>query len=88
MRRILVLTVFLGLIVPVRAQRPVISTRPDTPFKLATFDASGRVRVGLVRSLDTAEGVERLDHRDVLVAYAAERGEPAPIPLAGEPASS
>jgi len=48
MRRIVVLTVFLGLIVPVRAQRPVISTRPDTPFKLATFEASGRVRVGLV----------------------------------------
>jgi len=48
MRRIIVLTVFLGLIVPVRAQRPVISTRPDTPFKLATFEASGRVRVGLV----------------------------------------
>ena len=32
----------------VRAQRPVISTRPDTPFKLATFEAAGKVRVGLV----------------------------------------
>jgi 2-keto-4-pentenoate hydratase/2-oxohepta-3-ene-1,7-dioic acid hydratase in catechol pathway len=48
MRRIVMLTVFVGLIVPVRAQRPVISTRPDTPFKLASFEASGRVRVGLV----------------------------------------
>ena len=33
---------------PVRAQRPVISTKPDTPFKLATFEAAGKVRVGLV----------------------------------------
>ena len=33
---------------PVGAQRPVISTRPETPFKLATFEASGKVRVGLV----------------------------------------
>ena len=48
MRRLAVLAVVLGLMAPVRAQRPVISTRPDTPFKLATFEASGRVRVGLV----------------------------------------
>ena len=70
MRRILMLIVFLGLIVPVRAQRPVISTRPDTPFKLATFEASGRVRVGLVlgtRILDiegaNAAVVQALDLR-------------------------
>src|SRR3954471_18414466 len=51
MRRLAVLAVVLGLMQPLRAQRPVISTRPDTPFKLATFEASGKVRVGLV--LDT-----------------------------------
>ena len=33
---------------PVRAQRAVLSTRPETPFKLATFEAAGKVRVGLV----------------------------------------
>src|SRR5690349_17098916 len=48
MRRVAILAIVLGLIVPVRAQRPVISTRPDTPFKLATFEAAGKVRVGLV----------------------------------------
>jgi 2-keto-4-pentenoate hydratase/2-oxohepta-3-ene-1,7-dioic acid hydratase in catechol pathway len=48
MKRIAVLAVVLGLMVPLRAQRPVISTRPDTPFKLATFEAAGKVRVGLV----------------------------------------
>src|SRR5262245_29249123 len=29
------------------AQRSTISNRPDTPFKLATFEAQGRVRIGL-----------------------------------------
>src|SRR3954453_21777790 len=48
MRRVAVLAVVLGLMAPLRAQRPVISTRPDTPFKLATFEAAGKVRVGLV----------------------------------------
>ena len=33
---------------PARAQRAVLSTRPDTPFKLATFEAAGKVRVGVV----------------------------------------
>jgi 2-keto-4-pentenoate hydratase/2-oxohepta-3-ene-1,7-dioic acid hydratase in catechol pathway len=51
MRRLAVLALLVGMIAPVRAQRPVISTRPDTPFKLATFEAAGKVRVGLV--LDT-----------------------------------
>jgi len=33
---------------PAGAQRPAISSKPDTPFKLATFEAAGKVRVGLV----------------------------------------
>jgi 2-keto-4-pentenoate hydratase/2-oxohepta-3-ene-1,7-dioic acid hydratase in catechol pathway len=39
------------------AGQAAISTRPDTPFKLATFEAGGKVRVGLVmdgRVLDIA----------------------------------
>lgn len=48
MRRVAVLVLSLGLFVPAAAQRPVISTRPDTPFKLATFDAAGKTRLGLV----------------------------------------
>jgi 2-keto-4-pentenoate hydratase/2-oxohepta-3-ene-1,7-dioic acid hydratase in catechol pathway len=48
MKRLAVVVLMLGLMAPVRAQRPVISTKPDTPFKLATFEAAGKVRVGLV----------------------------------------
>jgi 2-keto-4-pentenoate hydratase/2-oxohepta-3-ene-1,7-dioic acid hydratase in catechol pathway len=33
---------------PVDAQRAAISAKPDTPFKLTTFEAAGRTRVGLV----------------------------------------
>jgi 2-keto-4-pentenoate hydratase/2-oxohepta-3-ene-1,7-dioic acid hydratase in catechol pathway len=32
----------------VRAQRTPISDKPETPFKLATFEAAGKTRVGLV----------------------------------------
>jgi 2-keto-4-pentenoate hydratase/2-oxohepta-3-ene-1,7-dioic acid hydratase in catechol pathway len=48
MRRLAVCAVVLALMAPVRAQRAVLSTRPETPFKLATFEAAGKVRVGLV----------------------------------------
>jgi 2-keto-4-pentenoate hydratase/2-oxohepta-3-ene-1,7-dioic acid hydratase in catechol pathway len=34
-------------VVVVQAQRLTLSNRPDTPFKLATFEAQGRVRIGL-----------------------------------------
>ena len=45
-----VLTILMVLVpaTPLRAQRAVLSTRPETPFKLATFEAAGKVRVGLV----------------------------------------
>src|SRR5438552_18042251 len=33
---------------PASAQRPAISSAPETPFKLATFEAQGTVRLGLV----------------------------------------
>ena len=48
MPRLTLLTLIIMLSAPVGAQRPVISTKPDTPFKLATFEASGKIRVGLV----------------------------------------
>ena len=48
MRRIVVLFAVFVASVPVVAQRPAISSTPDTPFKLATFEATGRTRVGLV----------------------------------------
>ena len=31
-----------------RRSGPAISSKPDTPFKLATFEAAGRTRIGLV----------------------------------------
>jgi 2-keto-4-pentenoate hydratase/2-oxohepta-3-ene-1,7-dioic acid hydratase in catechol pathway len=37
----------LALSIPA-AQRGAISAKPDTPFKLATFEAAGRTRIGLV----------------------------------------
>jgi 2-keto-4-pentenoate hydratase/2-oxohepta-3-ene-1,7-dioic acid hydratase in catechol pathway len=48
MRRVIVVALALATFAPVRAQRPVISTNPETPFKLATFQADGRTRVGLM----------------------------------------
>jgi 2-keto-4-pentenoate hydratase/2-oxohepta-3-ene-1,7-dioic acid hydratase in catechol pathway len=48
MRRMVVVALALATLVPARAQRPLISTNPETPFKLATFQADGRTRVGLV----------------------------------------
>src|SRR3954464_5705236 len=48
MRRVAMLALVFGVVLPVRAQRAVLSTRPDTPFKLATFETSGRSRVGMV----------------------------------------
>jgi hypothetical protein len=48
MRRVAVLVLTLGLVAPVGAQPAAVSSKPDTPFKLATFDAAGKTRVGLV----------------------------------------
>ncbi len=45
------------LLAPATAQKAAVSNTPQTPFKLATFETQGRVRVGLVlgtRVLDLA----------------------------------
>jgi len=57
MRRVFVLALACAIVSPLGAQRAAISSKPDTPFKLATFDAAGKVRLGLVvgnRVLDIA----------------------------------
>src|SRR3954452_25109899 len=74
MRRLAVLALLLGVIAPVRAQRPVISTRPDTPFKLATFEASGKVRVGLVLG---ARVIDIESAHTMIIQELALRGAPA-----------
>jgi 2-keto-4-pentenoate hydratase/2-oxohepta-3-ene-1,7-dioic acid hydratase in catechol pathway len=47
MRRALGLLLTLAIFVPASAQRRSVSDKPDTPFKLATFEAGGKVRLGL-----------------------------------------
>ena len=74
MKRLMVLAAILGFMAPVRAQRPVVSTKPDTPFKLATFEAAGKVRVGLV--LDSRVFDIESAHA-MIVQEIALRGEPA-----------
>lgn len=48
MRRAAVIAMLLVSLLPAHAQRAALSNRPDTPFKLATFEAGGKLRVGLV----------------------------------------
>jgi 2,4-didehydro-3-deoxy-L-rhamnonate hydrolase len=48
MRHVAMVAVMLMTFAPARAQRPLISTNPETPFKLATFQAEGKTRLGLV----------------------------------------
>ena len=62
-RRSLVLVVAIAWGVAPGAQRAPIAETPDTPFKLATFEAAGKVRVGLVlgsRVLDIAAANDAL----------------------------
>src|SRR5215510_8993740 len=47
MHRAVIVTLLLAVVAPTRAQRPLISTNPETPFKLATFQAEGKTRLGL-----------------------------------------
>jgi hypothetical protein len=47
MRRLVTLLSLL-VVAPVIAQRAPISSKPDTPFKLTTFAAAGKTRVGMV----------------------------------------
>lgn len=56
MRRV-VFVLALVMAAPAGAQRASVSSQPETPFKLATFEAAGKTRVGLVlgaRVLDVA----------------------------------
>ena len=69
-----VLVVLGGATRPARAQRSVISTKPDTPFKLATFEQSGRVRVGLVLG---AKIIDIESANTMLIQELALRGAPA-----------
>src|SRR6185436_7308616 len=48
MKRVAVLVLILGFMTPVGAQRAAVSSKPDTPFKLATFETGGKTRIGLV----------------------------------------
>jgi 2-keto-4-pentenoate hydratase/2-oxohepta-3-ene-1,7-dioic acid hydratase in catechol pathway len=60
MRRVSILVLTLALTASIRAQAPavpVVSAKPETPFKLATFEVAGKPHVGVVlgeRVLDIA----------------------------------
>jgi 2-keto-4-pentenoate hydratase/2-oxohepta-3-ene-1,7-dioic acid hydratase in catechol pathway len=57
MRRVSILVVMIACLTTLGAQRAAVSNKPDTPFKLATFEAAGKTRIGLVlgsRVLDIA----------------------------------
>jgi 2-keto-4-pentenoate hydratase/2-oxohepta-3-ene-1,7-dioic acid hydratase in catechol pathway len=57
MRRTAILTAILTLTTTAAGQRAAVPSTPDTPFKLATFEAAGKTRVGMVlgtRVLDIA----------------------------------
>jgi hypothetical protein len=47
MGRVIVLALVVATFAPGGAQPPAVSNKPDTPFKLATFE-SGKLRLGLV----------------------------------------
>ena len=56
---------------PAQAQRATVSDKPDTPFKLATFEAAGKLRLGLVmepRVLDIAGANDALTRTAGLAA--------------------
>src|SRR5438309_11702924 len=48
MRPVIMIAFVVAMLAPARAQRPLNSTNPETPFKLATFQADGKIRVGIV----------------------------------------
>src|SRR5262245_22639237 len=59
------------------AQRSTISNRPDTPFKLATFEAQGRVRIGLTSG-------NRLVDIQAANTYVAQKGGLPPLSMPGD----
>jgi hypothetical protein len=63
MQRGIVVAFVVAILAPASAQRAAVSTKPETPFKLATFEARGKIRLGLVlgtRLLDIHEASAEL----------------------------
>jgi 2-keto-4-pentenoate hydratase/2-oxohepta-3-ene-1,7-dioic acid hydratase in catechol pathway len=74
MRRFVRLAVVIPLIAglaPASAQRAPISSKPETPFKLATFEAQGKIHVGLT------SGPRLLDAADASTYLSQKAGAPA-----------
>ena len=92
MRRLSLFVLAILLSAPLGAQRAALSSKPDTPFKLATFEAAGKTRVGLVlgsRVLDIAGANAELTQKAGVPADAhpgrdarADRGVPARVAAA------
>src|SRR5215471_4167168 len=59
------------LLAPAAAQRAPISDKPDTPFRLATFEAQSKLHVGLT------SGTRLLDAADASAYLTQKAGVPA-----------
>jgi 2-keto-4-pentenoate hydratase/2-oxohepta-3-ene-1,7-dioic acid hydratase in catechol pathway len=73
MRRSLIVLLAFTIAASLSAQRPPLSNKPDTPFKLATFEAGGKERLGLAlgtRLLDIAGANAALTQNERLPAVA------------------
>jgi 2-keto-4-pentenoate hydratase/2-oxohepta-3-ene-1,7-dioic acid hydratase in catechol pathway len=73
MRRIAVVVLILGCVAPAGAQRASVSSKPETPFKLATFETAGKTRIGLVlgtRVVDVAAASAELTQKAGVPAVA------------------
>ena len=71
MRTALALSLVCSMFAAAGAQRGAVSNKPETPFKLATFAAGGRTRIGLVidsRVLDVAGANAALTRNERLPA--------------------
>ena len=42
--------------------RSQVSDQPDTPFKLATFEAAGTIRIGMAVRTEQATTADQADH--------------------------
>jgi 2-keto-4-pentenoate hydratase/2-oxohepta-3-ene-1,7-dioic acid hydratase in catechol pathway len=72
-----VCSVFSGILVLVPAAQVAISSRPETAFKLATFEASGKIRLGMVLG-------SRVLDIDAANQHLVQHAKRAAVPIPGE----
>src|SRR4051812_20772077 len=68
---LIVVAIAIFSLAPATAQKAPIADKPDTPFKLATFEAQGKLHVGLT------SGARLLDAADASAYLTRKAGVPA-----------